>query len=79
MREDMGYNQCQHPDITTALIHGYLRRPQWPMCPVCGEECDTLFLSFTRDVVACDGCVTYPAEYVDTVDAWEAMEGYGQF
>ena len=67
-------NQYQHPDITAALIYGYPHKPSpSPICPVCGCECDTLYLDFTRDVVACDGCVTDDTEYDDTVDAWEEM------
>lgn len=34
-----------------------------PRCPLCGEECETLYL-MSGSVVGCDKCV-------DTLDAWE--------
>ena len=29
-----------------------------PRCPVCGRECDTLYLDSDREVFGCDRCVT---------------------
>jgi hypothetical protein len=40
---------------------------QLPCCPLCGEECDTLFYDRFGDIVGCDNCVT-------TRDAWEVAE-----
>lgn len=45
--------------------------PPWndgkvPVCPVCGNECDTLYYNNNGDVVGCDECVT-------AYDAWDLM------
>lgn len=32
-------------------------------CPVCGMECETLYLGLNKEVVGCDECIsTVPAE-----------------
>lgn len=41
--------------------------PEYPVCPVCGTECETLYADRDGDVFACDVCVK-------TKDAWEAAE-----
>ena len=28
-----------------------------PICPVCGKECDTVYLDYEGEVVGCDRCV----------------------
>lgn len=41
-----------------------------PVCPVCGEECETLYQRHTMrssEIVGCDNCL-------DTLDAWEEMK-----
>lgn len=35
-----------------------------PVCPICGETCETLYKDRNGDVFACDECV-------ETVPAWE--------
>lgn len=40
-----------------------------PVCPICGEECDTLYLDRNREIFGCDVCVA--AE-----DAWEFEEDH---
>ena len=37
-----------------------------PRCPVCGLECDTLYLNSDREVFGCDGCISL-------VDAYEYL------
>ena len=37
-----------------------------PRCPVCGRECDTLYLDSNREVSGCDRCVTL-------IDAYEYL------
>ena len=37
-----------------------------PRCPVCGRECDTLYLASDREVFGCDRCVSL-------VDAYEYL------
>ena len=34
-----------------------------PHCPVCGRECDTLYLDSDRDVFGCDRCVSLEDAY----------------
>lgn len=58
-----------HPDIAAALATGYPRRkkPVWPRCPVCGEECETIYRGWHGSYIGCNVCV-------DTKDAWEVDE-----
>lgn len=58
----------EHPDITHALLTGYPKDVSWPRCPVCGEECETLYRS-GREVIGCDHCV-------EKVDAWEYEQDF---
>jgi hypothetical protein len=37
-----------------------------PHCPVCGRECDTLYLAGDREVSGCDRCITL-------IDAYEYL------
>ena len=41
--------------------------PAWddfiPICPVCGEECDTVYLDIDDEVVGCDQCITFEDAY----------------
>ncbi len=52
-----------------------LEPPDWddyiPYCPVCGEECDTVYVDMYDDIVGCDRCMNME-------DAYEYLyeEGY---
>lgn len=35
-----------------------------PICPICGEECDTYYFSAENEIIGCDNCV-------EARDAWE--------
>ena len=35
-----------------------------PVCPECGEPCDTLYFNAFGDVIGCDNCIT-------ARDAWD--------
>lgn len=53
-------------------VHDYPEPKERPRhtCPVCGEECETLYLGLNREVVGCDECIS-------TVDAGTYYEeGY---
>lgn len=39
-----------------------------PICPVCGEECEGLYIA-DGDVIGCDCCV-------DRVDAWDWLSSH---
>jgi len=64
------YN-LEHPDITAALRTGYpvnYKEPEPPLCPVCGEECETVYRAGRHgDIVGCDDCII-------GCDAWDAPE-----
>ena len=36
-------------------------------CPVCGEECETVYRNAQGEIVGCNECV-------ERVDAWEALD-----
>ena len=38
-----------------------------PICPVCGEECDTLYQDEEGNIKGCDQCI-------HEVDAWEWLQ-----
>lgn len=60
--------------------------PAFPRCPVCGAECESIYLIRTADhdteIVGCDMCYnpdSYPGEDVTESDPWEeprCMEDY---
>lgn len=53
----------EHPDITRARRTGYPDKQIELRCPICGSECETIFLSSTSDVLGCEECVqVWPAE-----------------
>lgn len=55
------------PDIRRTEATGYPDdNIRWPVCPICGEECDTLYRAAEGEVVGCDQCIT-------AIDAWEVM------
>lgn len=58
-----------HPDIASTLRTGYEsgREPQYPRCPICDAECDTVYLNKDMEVIGC-------AECVRTADAWDCGE-----
>ena len=61
IRENIG----DHPAIQNALATGFSDGVRyWPHCPVCGEECDTLYIDRYGEVFGCEECV-------ETRDAWE--------
>jgi len=60
----------EHPDITAAQRTGYPagREPFWPICPICGEETDTVYKQIgTGNIVGCYNCII-------TIDAWDDPE-----
>ena len=40
------------------------REPESPVCPVCGQECETLYRTRADEIVGCENCV-------EALDAWE--------
>ena len=52
--------------------------PAWddyiPVCPVCGEECDTVYLDMNDEIVGCDRCINMEDAYEYLYD--EEVEEY---
>ena len=56
-------------EATGHSTYGYWNSPppeREPVCPVCGESCDTFYRDKAGDVVGCENCVT-------SYDAWEEL------
>ncbi len=58
-----------HPVIRNMERTGYPdgKEPQFPICPVCGKECDTIYFDHHAEIFACDVCFK-------TKDAWEVPD-----
>ena len=52
--------------------------PAWddyiPVCPVCGAECDTVYLDMNDEIVGCDRCINMEDAYEYLYD--EEVEEY---
>lgn len=64
----MDDRNLEHPDITSAGRTGYpcRKKEEYPICPICGEICDTVFCDRTGELIGCDECVSEK-------DAWEEL------
>ena len=63
------YNIPDHPVIRNMERTGYPdgKEPEYPRCPICGEECETIYKSKDYDIVGCDECIR-------SKGAWEVEE-----
>lgn len=61
----------EHPAITNAIRTGYPDgvEPNWPRCPICCRECETIYWSKVGDVVGCDMCL-------EKQDAWDYQKEF---
>lgn len=41
--------------------------PSYPRCPICGDECSTIYKDRSGEIVGCDECLY-------TADAWQEDE-----
>lgn len=59
----------EHPTITNMERTGFPdgKEPDYPICPVCFEECEDIYMDKYGDVFGCDQCV-------QRKDAWYLME-----
>ena len=69
VKDDVLMRLPDDPIILKCELTGY---PDWkysefPICPICGKECDTVYRNSNREIVGCTECVT-------TDDAWEVDE-----
>ena len=62
-----------HPDIRKMEAYGTLNPEDdfIPHCPVCGEECETLYQDCNREIVGCDNCVEHFDAYDYLVEQME--------
>jgi len=58
-----------HPIIENMERTGYPdgKEPTYPRCPICGEECETIYKSKDYEIVGCDCCIRM-------TDAWDETE-----
>ena len=45
--------------------------PTYPVCPICEQTCETIYISADNEIVGCDQCMT-------TRNAWEVTECFGE-
>ena len=45
--------------------------PTYPVCPICDQTCETIYISADNEIVGCDQCMT-------TRNAWEGTECFGE-
>ena len=55
----MNYDLPDHPVIQNMERTGYPdgKEPTFPICPVCGEECEEIFRDNDLNIVGCDICI----------------------
>jgi len=63
----------EHPVITNMERTGYPDgvEPRWPRCPICNNECETIYWSKAGEVVGCDMCL-------EEQDAYDYMKEFEQ-
>lgn len=60
------------PSVAMALETGYPVPVRWPVCPVCGAKCGTIYVSReTGERLGCEYCCDAFDDEVEPVDAWE--------
>lgn len=57
----------ENPIIVRTMATGYAKPVVYPICPVCGSECDTVYRNKAGDIVGCEECV-------GSKDAWDCEE-----
>lgn len=61
-------NDLEHPEITNALRTGYPHKmPPVPRCPICNEECSTIYIDYYGNAAGCEECI-------GTADAYEYFD-----
>lgn len=66
----MSYHDIpDHPVIQNMERTGYPdgKEPTYPRCPICGEDCETMYKDRYGAYIGCDVCV-------ETKDAWEVPD-----
>lgn len=65
----VNYDLPDHPVVQNLERTGYPdgKEPRCPRCPICGEECETVYKDRYGAYVGCDVCM-------ETKDAWEVED-----
>ena len=65
----MNYDLPDHPVVQNMERTGYPdgKEPHYPRCPICGEECETIYKDRYGAYVGCDVCM-------ETKNAWEVED-----
>ena len=55
----MSYDLPDHPVIQNMERTGYPngKEPEYPRCPICGEECEDIYKDKDLNIVGCDICI----------------------
>ena len=63
------YDIPDHPVIRNLEATGYPdgKEPDYPHCPFCGEECETMYINRYGSYVGCDVCV-------EASNAWDVPD-----
>lgn len=58
-----------HPDVHNCELTGYPngKESDYPHCPICGAECESIFTDKKSVIVGCDMCLIVN-------DAWEVPD-----
>lgn len=53
------FDNIENPIIRNCERTGYPdgKSPKYPICPICGDECDTVYKNQLNDIVGCDNCI----------------------
>lgn len=66
------FNIPDHPIIRKMETVGYDDGPE-PICPICGEECETMYKDKFGAYVGCDVCITM-VDACDVEDCFPEQE-----
>ena len=49
----------EHPAVRNMERTGYAdgKEPDYPICPICEEPCDVVYINRYREIVGCDNCI----------------------
>ena len=63
------FDMPEHPVLQNMERTGYPdgKEPEYPHCPVCSKECETVYKTKDYEIIGCDLCL-------QPVDVWEVSE-----
>lgn len=71
-----GYSFPDHPVVANMLRTDWPdgKEPGYPICPVCGAECETVYKDKLMQIIGCDVC-----KEIDAYDAYLEPECFPQY